>query len=325
MHCCGERAVVTADDSIFDQALDWHVRLASDDADWEGFTVWLEESPEHRAAYELVTLQDRELEAFVQTHALAFPVNDDDVSDDGANIVWHVKWRRELVAASIALLAAPFALTSLRAPAPEFFQTPANGSQTIALGNGASILLDRNSRLSLQEGAVPKIELLAGAAYFEAPSDPDQSFAIKVGNSELRDLGTQFSVTYSEGFIKVAVADGLVEARLTEANPLKVRKGQQLILDEAKSEAQFDDIDVSDIAAWRNGKLVYNNAPLPLVVADEARYTGQNISVDAALQDSRFSGVLDASKTTQILSSLTLIVGAKAEKRGNEVRLVPSN
>lgn len=305
---------------ILDEAIAWHVRLDSDDADWDGFTRWLEQGPEYRDAYDSVALFDGDLADLLAREAKAIPANDDEPAAAG-RLVWHRQWRRELVAGLMILLAAPLALVTLRSPAPQLYQSSATAVQTIALNNGSEIVLDRASQLTVIEGDIPQIELLAGAAWFSAPADPDQSFAIRVGKTEIRDLGTRFSVSYGGGMVEVAVADGIVAAQQVRSQPLTLTRGEQLFIDEKRGEARVSKIAEADIAAWRSGKLVYSDAPLAFVAADLARYTGQRIGVDAALSEKRFSGVLDGGQS-DVVANLALIVGAGVERRGNEVRLV---
>lgn len=305
---------------ILDEAIAWHVRLDSDDADWDGFTRWLEQGPEYSDAYDSVALFDGDLADLLAREAKAIPANDDEPAAAG-RLVWHRQWRRELVAGLMILLAAPLALVTLRSPAPRLYQSSATAVQTIALNNGSEIVLDRASQLTVIEGDIPQIELLAGAAWFSAPADPDQSFAIRVGKTEIRDLGTRFSVSYGGGMVEVAVADGIVAAQQVRSQPLTLTRGEQLFIDEKRGEARVSKIAEADIAAWRSGKLVYSDAPLAFVAADLARYTGQRIGVDAALSEKRFSGVLDGGQS-DVVANLALIVGAGVERRGNEVRLV---
>ena len=46
---------MTTDARIRDEAIDWRIRLAGGGAaDWESFVEWLERSPDHARAYDLV-------------------------------------------------------------------------------------------------------------------------------------------------------------------------------------------------------------------------------------------------------------------------------
>ena len=45
-------------EDIHDQAWHWHIALSGEDADWDGFTAWLEANPAHRSAYNEVALLD---------------------------------------------------------------------------------------------------------------------------------------------------------------------------------------------------------------------------------------------------------------------------
>ncbi|MFP5394700.1 MAG: FecR family protein [Alphaproteobacteria bacterium] len=315
--------MTTDNETILSEAIAWHVSLDSDQADWDGFTRWLEQGAEYREAYDRVALFDGDLAQLLQRNAMAIPANDDQPVF-AEQVVWHRKWRRELAAALIVLLAAPLALVTMRSPQAQLYQAPADASQTIALANGSQIVLDRASQLNLIDGDVPQIELLSGAAWFDAPNNPDQSFAIRAGKTDIKDLGTQFSVSYSAGMIEIGVVDGIVAAQLNQGKPIKVTRGQQLFVDEQRGETQIGRITTSDIAAWRSGKLVYNNTPLALVAADLARYTGEKVSVDPALERERFSGALNGEGQSDVIANLAMIVGAGIERRGNEIRLVPS-
>lgn len=315
---------MTADnETILDEAIAWHVSLDSDQADWDGFARWLEQGAQYREAYDRVALFDGDLAELLQRNVGAIPANDDQPVL-AAQLVWHRRWRRQLAAALIVLLAAPLALVTMRSPQAQLYQAPADAVQTIALENGSQIVLDRSSQLTLIDGDVPQIELLSGAAWFDAPNNPDQSFAIRAGKTNIQDLGTQFSVSFSGGLIEIAVADGIVAARPDQGQPITVTRGQQLFVDEQRGEAQVGRVTAGDIAAWRRGRLIYNNSPLALVVSDLARYTGKKVSVDPALERERFSGALNGEGQSDVIANLAMIVGAIVERRGNEIRLVPS-
>jgi transmembrane sensor len=46
------------DERIIDEALAWHHALESEDADWDGYTVWLEADPRHRLAFDQISIVD---------------------------------------------------------------------------------------------------------------------------------------------------------------------------------------------------------------------------------------------------------------------------
>jgi transmembrane sensor len=53
-------------DRIYEEAAGWLVRQQDDAMDWEGFTLWLEADPRHRAAYDDLALLDADLDTFAQ-------------------------------------------------------------------------------------------------------------------------------------------------------------------------------------------------------------------------------------------------------------------
>ena len=52
----------------------WHLASCRDDMDWDGFTLWLEADPRHRAHYDEITLTDAALE--VRREALRTALED---------------------------------------------------------------------------------------------------------------------------------------------------------------------------------------------------------------------------------------------------------
>lgn len=310
-------------DRIFDEALEWHVQLGNDDADWGAFTAWLERSPEHAIAYERVTALDDDLARVCADRASAFPANDDEPAA-GVSVrqPWYSARGRIIAASLVALLAMPLAMLTLRAPSSELYATKGD-IQVIALENGSQIVLDRNSRLTVREGNVAEVELLAGAAFFDAPGDPDQSFSVRAGQTYIRDVGTRFDVSYDAGFVEVAVSEGRVQATSAGGRPVDVGVGWVLLVAEGRGSVELGKIDVRDVASWRNDKLVYHNAPLMMVAADIARHSGQAIKVDPALGEVRFSGVLDATVEADLVASLALILGLQTETRNDAVHILP--
>ena len=47
------------DERLLDEALAWRAALESDDADWDGYTLWLEADARHREAFDQIALTER--------------------------------------------------------------------------------------------------------------------------------------------------------------------------------------------------------------------------------------------------------------------------
>lgn len=302
-------------EDILDQALAWRGALERDDADWDGFTLWLEADPRHRIAYDELELTGRivddhksQLSEIVQTRQTSAPS-------------WFT--RRRLMAGGIAAAAAiAVAVPVLRqAPADLVLQTGAGGGRVFALGGKGSVQLAPSSRLIVQGDDPTRLELAQGAALFSVPHDPSRAMTIKAGAYAVTDIGTTFGINLAGGALVVGVSQGnvaVIPAGTGQSIP--VSAGQQLYAS-TSGDIRVATVRPSDVASWRNGRLVYENAEITTVAADISRFSGRQIVVDPSLRSRRFSGVLtigDGSKLLQTFQALTPFV-VRAE--GDRVRI----
>jgi transmembrane sensor len=68
-------------------------------------------------------------------------------------------------------------------------------------------------------------------------------------------------------------------------------------------------VDTGRIGTWRQGRLVYESAPLTLVATDLGRYAGIHLEVPANLKDRRFSGMLAIADAKRAPRDLAQIMG----------------
>lgn len=293
-----------------DQAIAWHVGLSDDEADWDGFTQWLEADPAHRAAYDIVASCDARLNAASGQIGAALPANDD------APVQGRWYQRGGMIAGVLALLlAVPVAIGMFRDAGPVVYETGKGEHRVIAMGDGARIVMDGGSRLLLHGGDVPVVELAAGAAYFDAPPDARPSFDVRVGNYRITDIGTRFDVARSGDMLAVSVAEGSVSVAQGRTAPTMLRYGQRLGVDMQDGEARVDAMDPANVASWRTGRLVYDNMPISLVIIDIERYTGVPMQLDPAIRDQRFSGVLEVGSGSDVVGSFEQITGMRVAHR----------
>ncbi len=77
-------------------------------------------------------------------------------------------------------------------------------------------------------------------------------------------------------------------------------------------------IAVGDVGGWRQGRLVFQQAPMRLVAAALARSTGATVNVDPALADMPFTGSIRATgDADHILPRAAALIGARAMQDGD--------
>ena len=305
---------MTQSDQHRDTAIEWHVRLSGEDADWDAFTLWLEADVAHRLAYDQIALADRQVDTHLPALKSARPVNDDEV-DHGSNASG--RWKVTATAAVlVALLSGGAMFWQVQQPSSETYVTGPRATRVIALADGASIQLDRNSRIELTQGIIAKVRLEKGAAFFDAPSDPNPSFEVQVGDYHVRDIGTQFGVSRSGGHVQVQVATGEVQIAPEIGAALSLRQGRGIQIAEKNGHTRAYHVAPTQVSSWRAGQLSYDDIPVAVVIADIQRSSGLTLAADPRIADQHFTGVLIIGDGTRLVSDFSTLTGFVAERRG---------
>jgi len=292
------------------EAVAWHAALAHDDADWDGFTAWLEADPANQAAYDIVALSDALADEHRETLVglLAAP----------APKPW---WRRRglvsgaLGGAIAASLTALLVVPAVRGPETQRWQTKVGESRTIAFADGAQATLAPGTKLAATGGQLT----LEGTAFFAIRHDPSRPVAITANGVTVSDVGTRFDMAADKDGVRVAVAEGEVAVAPLGQAAVPVTAGHRVLV--AGSRVETGLAAAGDVAAWRGGRLVYDRVPLSLVAADIARYAGGRVTVDPGDADRRFSGAMAIGDRVTMARSLAVLMGLDAKVDGDTVKL----
>lgn len=266
---------------ILDEAAGWHASLSGETPDFDSFMHWLEASEMHRQAYDLLTLLDGVIDSHRTGLQTQLPANDDQ-KPKGGNWRW-------LTAIAAAFLIALLSVPLFKSGDGTIATTGIGESRQIALNDGTTITLDAQTAIRAQTNGERSAELLGGQAHFEVTHDPDQPFTLKVGEFKVQDLGTRFEVSKTQNGFVVSVADGLVSVG-GKSFTIRAGKGERISVEGGIAQKSL--VDSASIASWKDGRLVYEDAPLSRVVADINRYSKKKLTLDPALAEQRFSGVL---------------------------------
>lgn len=310
------------DEQALDQAIAWHQALARDDADWDGYQHWLEADPRHRALFDEIALLDRVVDE--RADELRRLLRPDVVVPQhqtrghrGVSRRW--AWGGGAVAAAIA---AAIAVPNLpRSSGDKVFETATGVSRSLALGEGESVHLAPASRLVLKGGDPRVLELARGEAYFSVTHDPARTLRIQAGDYAVTDIGTKFGINLAEKSVTVAVAEGHVAVAAAGGSSTRVGAGQRVVGRGGQLEP-ISAISAGDVSSWRDGRLVYDHTPLRLIADDLARYTGKRVTVDPAISEQQFSGVLSIGDGSRLFDNLSDLMAISYRKHGDQIRLV---
>ncbi|WP_375122432.1 FecR domain-containing protein [Pseudomonas sp. LW8] len=302
---CGQAAVR-------DEAAAWFVRLQEPNVSVEQqqrFEAWLNEHSQHRAEFRLLQdlwaaadlLPTSRLQALAETPPPR-------------------RQRRPLlryaVAASVLAVALGLGLFSgLNHPGAyraEFATAPGERKH-VALPDGSVIDLNSRSRLQVRyEQDRRVIELSAGEAMFSVEHDASRPFIVEAGSGRVTVTGTRFDVRRDATQTRVAVEQGTVKVQGSAAPDnefINLTAGLGTAVDAQGQVLPAYAVNPAELTAWRNGKLVFNNASLSEVAAEVSRYRDKPLTVTQPnVASLRLTSVFKSDDTDALLKALPSIL-----------------
>jgi transmembrane sensor len=244
------------------------------------FEAWLKASPEHARAYE--TGKD--------VFQLATTCSDL-LADTRAEEEAEFQSRRKRLKYSVVAAGVIVALSAVFFAGQEFswfgsgkkFETSTAQVKDFRLDDGTLVTLGAASEVAVEfDKNERRVRLRRGEAFFEVTRDTNRPFVVMAGDTAVRVLGTQFNVHYGADAVRVAVAEGRVEvvkADETATAPVEtpttravLTAGETAVATRTGGIITSSSDDKEDLAAWRQGRLVYVDARLRDVVSDMNRY-----------------------------------------------------
>lgn len=297
---------------IVDTAIGWHLRQAEMPArDWADFVAWLEASPDHAAAYDMVARIDRVAgEARFPLPLVA--ANDDAPARGGKNWRWGIGGGA--VAALIAALLVPAAFVSRAAPYA--VATKAGERRTVTLADGSSIEMSGGTTLKLDRNNARVATLEGGEATFHVRHDAGAPFTLTSGKVTVSDLGTVFNVARSGERLAIAVSEGAVMFQ-PGREALRVDAGQALTVREDSGQVTRSAVAPDEVGGWRSGSMSFTGQPLGEVAATLNRLYAFDIAMDADLSARPFTGMVRfTGAADRDVPHLAALIGASARRDG---------
>lgn len=178
--------------------------------------------------------------------------------------------------------------------------------QALLLADGTQVLLDSNTEMTISWHLRSRqVELKAGQALFEVSPMVYRPFLVDAGLAVVRVVGTRFNVRRQEQDVQITVAEGRVAVRAAATGAVAaLEPGQQLRVHKGQ-EARLRRVDVDDVTAWQQSRLVFESTPLEDVIDTLQRYHRQPIRLmDPRLARLPVSGVFDSGHVDRLLALL---------------------
>ena len=315
----GDLAVRARREEIDSQAREWMSYLYSGETTEQGragFHAWLAESPQHRAAFQMLndlwTSLDRVRDI---EHGLVGISRDSSKDTQPFKRRMRSGWKIAASAALAAGIAALAILATLHLTEPleeRHFASEVGEIRTLGLVDGTQLVLRADtSVVASMSREARSVNIERGGAYFDVSRDETRPFVVSAGDIDIRVRGTAFDVLKGPSSVTVSVTHGRVAvSHLTNPSRGGVRTtqlagGQQLTVEADGTFGAITDFDPKQVLGWREGRFSYLNARLEDIIADINRYRTVKIAIeDEALKDLRITTMFRAENTDQMLAGI---------------------
>lgn len=184
----------------------------------------------------------------------------------------------------------------------------------VELADGTVVFLNSGSKLRFPQTFDHQEQrkvLLDGEGYFSVTKNPDHPFVVQVHQLNIKVLGTTFNVeAYNDNpRVNIVLVEGSVMIQSKRNKDLL-----QLVPNEVatlnKMNNKLFKMNVADLykyTAWINGRIVFYDDPIEIVVNKLAKWYNVDIVIaDKRLENYRFTGTFIDESLEQILNILSL-------------------
>ncbi len=216
--------------------------------------------------------------------------------------------------------------------------TQAGESRRLTLEDGSVVRVLPGTDLRIQyRRRLRSVAIDQGRAIFEVAKDPSRPFVVEAAQTEVRALGTVFSVQRRDDSVVVAVAEGRVQVRSTASHeahgtgtakflPVALAANERVSVSDHGVASPVSALHVESIDDWAQSQLEFRDARVADVVADFNRRNDVQIRVtDAELASRTVSGVFDGDDPESFVDVLGTLSGTSRIVRGeNEIIVAPA-
>lgn len=297
------------------RAMDWLDRRAGPEwgaADETALDAWLNEAPEHQAAFWRLEYGEHRLERLASLRGIL----DADRRQENPTSKT-LSWASLAVAAGLAAVVIGWTALS----SPRTYTTEIGGRETVPLVDGSRIELNTQTRLRTRVARSARdVWLDQGEAFFNVAHDKTHPFVVHAGAKVITVLGTKFSVRRDGDRVTVAVLEGRVRVDDLAAPEKRtlVTRGDIAVASPTSTLVATDAPEkVADALSWRAGRLKFHETPLLDAATEFNRYNRiRLVIIDEAAAATRIGGNFDADDVEDFAALLHSAYGFDVKQNG---------
>jgi transmembrane sensor len=229
--------------------------------------------------------------------------------------------RWTLVAAVVAVVAAVVLVLALREGwsfRGSRIETQVGEVRDSTLPDGTVVTLGAKSQLDHDvRERKRRVKLLAGEAFFVVSEDAGRPFTVGIDDVSVTAVGGKFEVRRLAESVNIAVLEGGVEVSQPSAKPVHVQAGEGVAAVKQRK-LEVSPVRINDIGAWREGRMVYENATLGDLAADAHRYGTARIIIETPqLARQRITSSFRAAQVEGVLQTLQVALPISIRRESN--------
>jgi len=185
------------------------------------------------------------------------------------------------------------------------------------LPDGTVVWLNSGSTLKYPQSFSKKNRqaTLSGEGYFDVTPDRLNPFLVKTGTLDLKVLGTQFNVMAypDENYVSTTLEKG----RISVEKPCSGKKisrlcfleqGEHVVFQKKSGTVKKFVTNTDKYTSWKEGKLIFRNDPLSLVIKRLGRWYNTEIEIadDEILPETPYTLTIEDETITQVLEYLSV-------------------
>lgn len=317
------------------RASQWLERLPSaSESEREEFVRWLEESRANVQAFLEIAeielgLHEIDRERREDVYALVERMTGNVIPLGNQLPRSQIRGRRKIFAAAaacIAIVAFAGILYFKQFNAPQF-STSIGEQKTVELEDRSVVTLNAVSKIKVDMGVTERVvELREGEAIFTVAHDPKRPFRVYTKAAQVEAVGTEFNVyAKSDGTTRVSVLEGRVRllprsGHESNVAPLLLRAGEEAQIAADGAMLRHPNAVVANAVAWRQRRLVFNDAWLEDMVVEFNRHN-RNVLLrleNVPSQSYQYDGVFDAADPRSFVDLLSKEPDLLVTQEGSE-------
>ncbi|WP_228255615.1 FecR family protein [Aliarcobacter butzleri] len=196
--------------------------------------------------------------------------------------------------------------------------------KNIVLPDGSRVILDAKTKVDIKYFENKReVNIISGKALFDVAKNPNKPFIVNANMIKVEVLGTNFEVKNEEDKISIDVISGKVKVEENKDNKFEelaiLTSGKRISFDKENNKIILKDIDIKNIASWKDGILFFQDYSLEKSINEFKKYKDINIFIDNNIKKYMISGSFKIDEFDKFLFALSKIYSLKIDRKDNYI------